>query len=112
MRYDLFIAFSRTIAGIPAKAILRAMELEIWMIQDDLAHNRTMPIEDAFSILGFCQFLRAIRLGVHVHLSALPMEHLPFYRETVGRLIESGELPSDAGEQFDTAFSDGFLQVA
>jgi hypothetical protein len=112
MKYDLFVAFSRTIEGIPAKAILRTMELEMWMIQDDLAHNRTIPIEDAFSILGFCQFLKAIQIGVQTHPIALPLEHLPFYRETVGRLIESGELPSDAREQFDHALPSGLLLAA
>ena len=109
MSYDLFVAFSRTIEGIPAEAVLRAVELERWMIQDDLAHKRTMPIFDALSILGFCHFLKAIKLGMEIHPSALPVEHVPFYGKTVGRLVEAGELPLSAREQFDTAFSDGFL---
>ena len=97
------------IESIPDKGVLRAVELERWMIQDDLANKRTVPIHDATSILDFCHFLTAAKLGGEIHPSVLPMEHVPFYRETVGRLMKAGELPAYAIEHFDATFSDAFL---
>lgn len=111
MRYDLFVAFSRTIENIPAQAVLRAVELERWMIQDDLAHQRTVPLHEAASILCFCNFLKTAKFGGEIHPSVLPMEHVPFYRKIVERLIEAGELPSSAKGQFDVTFEDGFLTL-
>jgi hypothetical protein len=111
MGRELFAVFSRTIDGIPAKAVPRAVELERWLIQDDLAHQRNVSIHDAASILCFCHFLMAAKSGEEIHPSVLPMEHVPFYRQTVERLVEAGELPSTAIAQFDITFSDGFLSA-
>ncbi len=111
MDYELFIAFSRTIGLIPAKAVLRAVELERWMIQDDLSCQRDVPLQDAASILSFSHFLKAVKAGEQIHPASLPPEHIPFYHDTVERLVEAHELPANSTEQFDHAFADDFLNV-
>src|ERR1700722_12629437 len=61
--YHLFEIFSETIGDIPAKGILWAIEMERWMIQDDLVNKRTLSILDTISILRFCNFLKAAKHG-------------------------------------------------
>jgi len=36
---------------------------------------------------------------------------MSFYRKTVARLVEAGELPFEAKELFDETFSTAFLKV-
>ena len=111
MDYELFMSFSRIIGLIPAKTVLRAVELERWMIQDHLTSPQAEHRHDAVSILSFWYFLRSVRFGEEMHPASPPPEHLPFYRETVERLVEARELPANATEQFDYAFADDFLNV-
>jgi hypothetical protein len=99
------------IESIPAESVLAAAELERQMIKEDMAHKRTLPIQDAVSILSFCHFLKAVKLGTDIPPGFLPVEHVPFYRNTVERLIVSEELPFGAKEQFDAAFSANFFKA-
>ena len=99
-----FELFKDMIQGVPAKGVLRASELEQWMIKDDLANQRDVALEDTLSILCFCRFLERTKAGEPVHCGGVPEEHLSFYRATVERLIDAGELPYVAKEQFDEAF--------
>ena len=105
MNLNLFNKFEKMIAGIPDKGVLRAVELECNMVEDDLGHKRTLPLADANSILSFQRFLKAAASGARVPTTALPMNHVTFYRETVDRLVDAGQLPSDAKERFEAAFS-------
>lgn len=105
MDIDFFDKFARMIDGIPAKGVPRAVERQCQMVEDDLAHKRTLPLKEADSILSFHRFLKAVAGGAQVSSTALPANHIVFYRETVERLVEAGELPSSAEERFDAAFS-------
>ncbi len=81
------------------------------MIQDDLACQRDVPLHDAASFLSFSHFLKAAKASEDIHPASLPPEHVPFYHETVERLVEAHELPANATEQFDNAFADNFLNA-
>ncbi|MGH7991463.1 MAG: hypothetical protein ACREDS_14905, partial [Limisphaerales bacterium] len=41
---------------------------------------------------------------------ALPAQHIASYRKIVNGLVEAGELPLNANEQFDMTFLSGFLK--
>ena len=70
-----------------------------------------MPQADERSILAFSNFLKSAAGGVCLPSIALPIEHLVFYKRTIERLIEAGELPYEANERFDETFSSGFLKA-
>jgi hypothetical protein len=106
-RFDLFIEM---VGWMPAKAVLRAIELEEGMIKDGLLKHRDLLFDDVVSISGFSGFLHAARSGTSFSHGRLPMEHLPFYRGIVKRLVEAGELPYTAQEQFDETFLDHFIE--
>jgi hypothetical protein len=101
----LFDSFARMIESVPAKAVIRAAEAEQRMVEDDLESRRTVPNEEAISVLGFCHFLTAAARGVLVALPIAPIEHCAFYRKIVQRLVEAGELPFTVKDQFDRTFS-------
>jgi hypothetical protein len=105
MYLNLFDKFAKMVTEIPDKGVLRAIELECRMVEDDLGHKRTLPLAEANSILSFHRFLKAAAGGAEVPPTTLPMNHWTFYKETVERLVEAGELPSDAQERFAAAFS-------
>jgi hypothetical protein len=110
MSVQLFESFSGMIDTIPAKGVLVAAQLERQMLQNDLAEKRTLPFAAVHSILTFCDFLKNATGGLRTISSALPIQHVAFYRKTVARLIETGELPFEATELFDEAFSPAFLK--
>ncbi len=95
---------------LPAGGILKAVELERQMLKNDLLYKRVSD-EDVASIFNFCEFLKAVAEADEIVPIKLPPHHTAFYRKTVGRLIEAGELPAVAKEQFDLTFSPGFLEV-
>lgn len=96
---------------LPAKVVLKAVELERQMIKADLEHKRTLPIKEAQSILIFCFFLTSAASGTQIPPIGLPIQHVTFYRKTVDRLVAAGELPFHAREQFDATFSALFLRA-
>jgi hypothetical protein len=96
---------------IPARAVFRACVIEQRMIQEDLADDRDLPLDDTVSILSFCHFLEAARLGGHISACVLPAKHMLFYRKTVVRLINAGELNQNAKKQFDDVFSESLPQM-
>jgi hypothetical protein len=102
---NLFDSFSTMIDDLPPEGILGALELERWMIEDDVAHKRTLPLDEACSILSFCHFIDAVRQGSRISPVVLEIMHVGFYRKTVRRLIEAELLPFEAGEQFENVFS-------
>ena len=94
------------IGNIPALAVLKALDGECKMLEDDLAHYRLSMTADTLSIFSFREFVQMAKLGVFLHCSMhLPPEHIGFYRETVVRLIQAGELPSSAMNEFDQVFA-------
>jgi len=103
MRLSLFHSFADMIETIPVGAIIRTLEREQRMIEEDLAFQRPVPVKEAESILNFCYFVEAIVEGSPGWAFTLPLpaEHLAFYRKTLDRLIASGHLPPHAKTEFD-----------
>jgi len=109
---SLFNTFARMIDEMPMQGIIGALQLERRMIEDDVAQKRTLPIEEAHSILSLCHFIDAARQGFQISPVALPIQHVSFYREIVRRLIEAELLPLNASEQFENTFSHVLFQAA
>ncbi len=91
------------IDGLPPKGVYRAAELERRMLEEDAASKRNSLNGDEYSVLDFCHFLEAVKLGTVPAGHILPEEHVAFYRKIVERLIAAGELSPDAKERFDVA---------
>jgi len=111
MKTSLFETFVEMINGIPAAGILKAIELEHGMLEDDLLHKRIPETLEVNSILCFCQFIKAVRAEGNTNPVVLPTDHIAFYRKVVTRLIEAGKLPLEAKRQFDLKFSPSFLKA-
>jgi hypothetical protein len=90
---------------LPAKAIIQGLELEYRMLQNDLEFHRYDLTEEAKSILYFREFIYIAKFGSSMYWTGpFLLENWEFYRQTVIRLIEANELPSDALEKFDDIF--------
>jgi len=109
MNNNLFESFSKKIEAIPADGIIPAVELERRILADDLAHSRTVAIKEVRSILSFCRFIEAAQSGITLSPTVLPATETAFYRRTMERLVEAGELPFGAKEKFDATFSPPLL---
>jgi hypothetical protein len=102
---QIFRIFAKMIDDIPAVAVLKALDVECRMLEDDLAHYRLTMTTDTFSILCFREYVQMAKLGIFLHCSMhLPVEHMEFYKETLVRLIQAGELPPSAINEFDHVF--------
>jgi hypothetical protein len=110
MKARLFEVFVEMIGSLPVNGVLLAAKLERRIIEDDLSKKRDLPMKEAVSVLNFCRFLQAVALGNGIFPTALPGEHIASYRRIVNRLVEAGELPLNANEQFDMTFLSGFLK--
>jgi hypothetical protein len=99
------------IEDLPAKAILRAAEIERCMLEDDMSSKRISLTSGEYSVLDFCHFLEEALLGADSVPSAMRVEHTAFYRKIVESLVEAGELPPYALAQFDATFSSSFLKA-
>ena len=112
MRLSLFASFADMIESIPVGAILRTLEREQRMIEEDLAYQRPVSLKEAESILNFCYFVEAVREGSPAWAFTLPLppEHLAFYRKTLDRLVAAQQLPSDAKVEFDGVTAAGGLK--
>ena len=111
MNIGIFDAFSKRIEEIPAKGIIPAVEHERQALAEDLAHSRTVAIKEVRSILIFCRFIEAAQSGITLSPTVLPATETAFYRRTTQRLIEAGELPSEAKARFDATFSAPLLRT-
>ena len=101
-----FDLFARTVTDLPVWAIVRALDLECKMLQDDFEHQRLTLPEDAFSILSFRQFVRMAKFGETMQcVRPLPPDHVEFYKKTIVRLVQANLLPPLAMEQFDYTFN-------
>ena len=90
---------------LPVRAVVSAVILERKMLEDDLAHQRNVPINDVRSIIAFSEFLENVPDINRLPKAVIPIQHLGLYRSTVKRLVEAGELPWESAGLFDTAFS-------
>ena len=102
----VFRAFSRMIEGLPAPAVIKALEAQCKMLESDIEHHRLATTEEAFSILSFHHFVRMAQSGNVARCARpLPQEHVDFYKIITARLVDARELPSSAMEQFDYTFA-------
>ncbi|HXB58376.1 MAG TPA: hypothetical protein VNU95_02370 [Candidatus Acidoferrales bacterium] len=106
---QLFEKFAEMVEKLPTRAIVKAVQLERQMLETDLAQKRSVPMADARSIMAFCDFLQHGPSITRVSRVSIPIQHLGFYRSTVKRLVENGELPYQAGEVFEHSFSSAML---
>ena len=105
MSLRFFNIFTKMIAGLPAQAIPKALELECKMLEEDLECNRLALSEDTASVLCFSQFVQFAKQGRLMHCTkSLPPDHIEFYKETIVRLVHANVLPQSAMDQFDHAF--------
>ena len=111
MKTHLFESFAEMVNGLPAAGILKAVELEHRMLENDLLYQRGSETCEITSVLSFCQFIGAVVRGDDIFPIELPARHVAFYRDVVKWLIAAGELPADAKEQFDSTFSSGFFKA-
>jgi len=111
MNSFLFDSFSEMIEELPVKAVLLAADAQRRMLEDDIANKRLQPGGDVHSILTFCDFLAVTSCGEEVSCPPLPVEHCAFYRKIIQKLVEAGELPYDAQEQFDLCFSEALFRA-
>jgi hypothetical protein len=101
MNWGLFEKFCEMLESIPTKAVLRAVEAERKMVEDDLAKKRTERDEEVASVLGFCNFLMLAMYGMNGSIASLPEEHRAFYSKILHQLLDAGELPSEPVTYFD-----------
>src|SRR4051794_24643724 len=107
MKPRLFGLFSELIDHTPVEAVLPLVQIEHRMFEEDFACKRVSFTEEVKSVWSFCNFLLSAGCGYGSRFAAmiLPLEHFAFYRNTVERLMEAGELPVDAKDRFDHTFS-------
>lgn len=105
MSLESFDNFAEKISSLPASAILRSMDLGCSLLEEDLDGYRSAFTGDEFSILYFRQFLHAARCGRAMHcIRCFPRSHVEFYKRTVARLVQAGELASSVMDRFEDAF--------
>ena len=105
MRPCLFDSFADMIGTLSPAAVLRTLERERLLLQNDLACHRFSSLLEVSSILSFCWFVEAIRQRWAIFaVPAPPLTHIEFYRQTLRRLVAAGELPAEAGTRFDETF--------
>lgn len=93
------------ITELPAQCIVKALDMECQMLRNDVENNRLPLPADAFSIFYFTEFVHAAKLGrILTSCRPLPPEHIEFFKEIVSRLVQAGELPQVAINQFDRVF--------
>jgi hypothetical protein len=102
---NYFDLLTRTIASVPARAVIKLIDLECNMLESDFEHDRSAASAEANSVLLFRRFVHTAKGGGEMHpVSPLPPAHIEFYKETIVRLVQANELPPSAMEQFDHAF--------
>ena len=105
MHLLVFDAFARTINNLPAEDILKALDLESFILKSYSENHRLYLPAEAYSIFCFGQFVRAAKCDEPMpNCKPLPPNHLKFYKQTVVRLIQANELPPSTLDQFDSAF--------
>lgn len=105
MPIRVFDSFARMIRDLPARCILKALDLECQTLKEDVESNRLPLPEDALPIFYFREFVHAILTGRTAGRGRpLQPNHVEFFRETLVRLVQANELPQAAMAQFEHAF--------
>jgi hypothetical protein len=112
MKRPIFDSFSEMINGLPASVLLKAIELEHRMLEEDLLYKRIPESAEVDSVLSFCEFIAAVsNQDDFCPVIKLSLEHIAFYRGVIIRLIEADKIPVEAKAQFDLAFSLDFIKA-
>jgi len=104
---SLFNAFADLVELLSPALVIQATELQGGILERALDRNRPVPRDEAMSIISFCRFIRAIRQSpgsLPLFAPPIPSVQLAFYRKTVSRLIQAGELPESTLREFDYIF--------
>jgi hypothetical protein len=88
---------------MPAKKILKTIEIEGQMLKDESLQQKVEE-QDLATISSFCEFVKAASVGEVISPVELPLNYRKDCRKIILRLIEAGELPSVAQEQFNLTF--------
>jgi hypothetical protein len=110
MKTRFFELFTGMLEGLPAKGILRFVEREQGMLDEDLILKRVPQNREITSVLSFCHFLRAAACGGNFYSVELPADHVAIYRKIVVRMIQAGELTGNAKDKFDQFFCREFFK--
>ncbi len=103
MGHRLFETFYEMVDSLPPKAVMKAVAIERFMLEEDLAQGRIVPSDETTSILTFCRFLGESSHGWLALSRNIRTGHWTFYRRTVERLIAAGELPHEVRDDFEAA---------
>jgi hypothetical protein len=103
MKVKLFESFTKSLDRIPAKGVLKSIEMEQQMLKGDLLYRRVEE-QDLVTISSFCEFIKAVNIGDTITPVELPPNYRADCRKIVIRLIGAGELPKIGQEQFDLTF--------
>ena len=100
-----FKAYSERITGLPAEAIMGALDRECEALRGNLADPHVELSDQAYSILYFKLFVRAAKLGDLLDLTIrLPANEVEFFQKTIVRLVDVEALPPSALEHFRSTF--------
>lgn len=91
---------------------MKTVTLEAGMLKSQFMNDpKDMPAKEVQSIFTFNEFLQNALAGTPASYILPPIGHLPFYRRTLERLIAAGELPWQARDLFNEAFSAAVLEA-
>jgi hypothetical protein len=107
MKTSLFESFAKMIDRVPDKEILKAIELEQGMLEDDFIYKSSLETPEVDSILSFCLFVNASMDGDSISPVELPSRHVEAYRKIVWRLVGAGEKPYGLKNEFDLTYNSG-----
>jgi len=83
----LFRFFSDIIDGVAPAGVIRAVDLQCRILEDDVMAARSKLTDEAWSILGFRLFIWGLKTGRPVRgILSFPMEHIDFYKRPLQRL--------------------------
>jgi len=106
-----FESFCVTIGQLPPPVVVKFAARERQTIEDDFQRFNKELREEELSIWNFCRFLENAATGVDIPPCLLPSDHVKAYRAIVVKLVQAGQLPASAKQQFDTTFTAGFFQA-
>lgn len=101
------------VSEVPDEAILKILDFKCKTIRNDLGNQYWGLTAEAYSVLYFRLFLRAVKYDQPLHnVILLPAQHIEFYKTTIARLVKVQELPPTALERFDRTFVTNEQQYA
>lgn len=97
---------------LPPAAAMKAAAVERRMLEEDARMGRGGRSGDASSVLAFCRFLESAGKGNPATCREVPAEHLASYAKIVQKLVEAGELPPSAKDEFEATKASTLRYIA